>query len=367
MLFAFKSYIGWLALFSIMTFHTGTASGQGLAAFMNFRDMFYAFDNGQLIKLEHIPIQNYKVGKWAIAYQKSNGSLMVYENGQKTKLSEIVEEYQLTESLLVYQYNNTLYVYDGYNKTQLSLDCPYYKADKDVVAFYDRIDKMFYLYYKGKFIEIEGALSNDPVRNFKLGDNLLAYLDANDYLRYYYREQRGQIMMAEGRPLYEVDKDIIAYYDPYNSAFKVFQKGQTHQLDMFKPVSFGLGDNRVAYVKNTGDFCVFEDGEEMTLSTITPQFYHVEDSLIVYEEMGYLKAYYDKQIYTLENYIPSRMEYQFNTLAYLNEQRHLVAFSRGEKRTLSFEPVNNFAVYWGLVWYNTGVNTNKVFYNGKVY
>ena len=174
-------------------------------------------------------------------------------------------------------------------------------------------------------------------------------------------------MLAEGRPNYRVDKNIIAYYDPNTSDFKVFLNGVNHQIDFYRPSSFKVADNRVAYVKDNGRFCVFQDGEESTISYITPEFYHVEDSLIIYEENGYLKSYYNHQPYTLENYIPPTMKYEFNTLAYLNKQRYLEVFSRGKKQSLTYETINDFDVFWGVVWYNLGVNTNNIFYNGKKY
>jgi len=340
---------------------------QDLAAFTNFRDNFYVFDDGQFIKLEHLPVQSYKVGKWAVAYQNNNGALMVYSNGRKHKMTEVVENYEITESLLVYHYGSNLFGYDGIDKEKLSMDCPYFKANGDAVAFFDRINKEFRFYYKGVVYDVESALSNEPVRNYKIGDNILAYLDPNGYLNYFYKGKKGEIMLVRGRPNYRVDKNIIAYYDPNNSAFKVFLDGITHQIDFFKPVSFKVADNRVAYVKDNGRFCVFQDGRERTISNITPEFYHVEDSLIIYEENGYLKSYYNHQTYTIENYIPSTLKYDFNTLAYLDKQRYLEVFSKGRKQSLTYETINEFDIFWGVVWYNLGVNTNKVFYDGKKY
>ena len=159
---------------------------QGLTAFVNYRDNFIVFDKGSYTQLEHLPIMNFKVGKWGVAYQKSNGTLMVYTNGQEIKLTDIVENYIMTESLLVYHYNNNLFVFDGVEKYKLALDAPYFKADKDVVAFYDRIDKMFKLFYDGEIYDVENALTSDPVNDYQVGDNILSYKDPNDYLSVFY-------------------------------------------------------------------------------------------------------------------------------------------------------------------------------------
>lgn len=340
---------------------------QELAAFTDFRDNFYVFDDGQFNQIEHLPVESYKVGKWAVAYQNNNGALMVYVHGQKHKLTEVVEDYKLTESLLVYHYGSNLFVYDGIEREKLSMDCPYFKTNGSSIAFYDRINKQFRFYNNGVVYDVESALSNEPVQNFKVGDNILAYLDPNGYLKYFYKGEKGEIMLAQGRPNYRVDKNIIAYHDPNTSAFNVFLDGVTHQIDFFRPASFKVADDRVAYVKDDGSFCVFQDGGERTISRVTPEFYHVEDSLIIYEENGYLKSYYNNQTYTIENYIPSTMKYEFNTLAYLDRQQYLEVFSRGKKHTLTYETINEFDVFWGVVWYNLGVDTDKVFYNGKKY
>ncbi len=340
---------------------------QGLTAFVNFREDFIVFDRGNFTQLEHLPIMSFKVGKWGVAYQKSNGTLMVYTNGQEIKLSDVVENYMMTESLLVYHYNNNLFVFDGIDKYKLSLDAPYFKADKDLVAFYDRIDKMFKLFYKGEIYDIENALSNEPVKNYKVGDNILAYADHNNYLNVYHNGKSKSLMLIEGRPSYEVDKDIVAYYDMSMSAFKVFHNGQIDQLTFFKPFSYDVADEQVVYVDDKGDFKIFEKGNKKTISVVTPDVYHAEDSIVVYSEQGYLKVYYDQKIYTLENFMPERMKFHFNTIAYIDEQNRLNVFQNGRKRTISIEPVNYFEVNWGVVWFQVGVNTNKVFYNGKVY
>src|SRR6056297_3238313 len=108
----FKTVFPFLFFLLTLAFSDNLKS-QDLAAFTNFRDNFYVFDDGQFIKLEHLPVESYKVGKWAVAYQNNNGALMVYVHGQKHKLTEVVEDYELTESLLVYHYGSNLFVYDG--------------------------------------------------------------------------------------------------------------------------------------------------------------------------------------------------------------------------------------------------------------
>ena len=343
------------------------ASSQGLAAYTDFRDHFYVFDNGNFRQLEHLPVINFKVSKWCVAYRRNDGALMVYHRGQKRELSKVVREYRVTEGLLVYSYNNTLVVYDGSEKTTLTMNASYYKVDENIVAYYDQIDKMFKAYYKGEIFDVENALSSPPVRNFKVGDNILAYEDPNDYLNAFFEGSTQKLMLLQGRPLYGTDKNIIAYYDVSRSTFRLHHIFGQRELGFFRPESFKLSDGRVVYVDNSGNFMVYENDEIQTISTNTPEFYMVHDSIVIYEEQNYFKVYYDGQIYTLENFIPEQIKYGYNTLAYLNERNHLRVFRHGKVETISYEPVNSFEVYWDVVWFNVGVNSNKVYYKGRVY
>jgi len=341
---------------------------QGLAAYTDFRKHFHVFDNGHFRQLEHLQVRSFKVSKWCVAYRRNDGALMVYHDGQKKELSKVVRDYRVTEGLVVYTFNNNLYVYNGREKRNLTMNAPHYKANENMVAYYDQIDKMFKAYYKGEVFDVESALSNPPVNNYEVGDNLLAYRDPNDYLNAFFEGSTKRLMLLQGRPLYKADENIVAYYDVSRSAFKLqhIVSGE-RELGFFRPESFKLSDNRVVYVENTGNFMMYENDELQTLSTNTPDFYMVHDSIMAYEEQNYFNVYYDGQDYTLENFIPSQIKYGNNTLAYLNERNHLRVFYNGQVETISYEPVNSFQVYWDVVWFNVGVNSNKVYYQGRLY
>lgn len=362
-----RSYPPAIWLLALLLFLPIPGLSQGKAAFTNFRDHFYVFDQGNTRQLEHLPIVSYQVAKWGVAYKRNDGALMVYHNGVKEKLSEVVESYQMTEGLLVYNYNDNLFVYEGREKTTLSMNAPRYKADEDLVAYYDEIDKMLKVYYKGEVFDVESALSVPPVSDFKVGDNMVAYLDPNGYLQAFFEGATRRLMLAQGKPSYRVDRNIVVYYDVTQSSLRLFHLFGQRQLTTFEPLSYKVADERVAFVANDGSFRLYENDRIQTLTTLTPDFYVLRDSLLVYGLQNELMAYHDGQIRQLENFIPVKIKYGYNTVAYLNERNHLRVFDHGRVETISYEPVNRFEVFWDVVWYNVGVNSNKVYFNGEVH
>ena len=69
----------------------------------------------------------------------------------------------------------------------------------------------------------------------------------------------------------------------------------------------------------------------------------------------------------IENYIPSTYKLKGESVAYLDQNGHLQLFKAGESKTLSYEQINDFEVLRQVVIFNEGMNTTKIYYNGKTY
>ena len=55
------------------------------------------------------------------------------------------------------------------------------------------------------------------------------------------------------------------------------------------------------------------------------------------------------------------------TIAYIDINRHIMAIRKCEKINVSYEMVNSLDMIRNLIIYNVGVNTTKIWYEGKVY
>ena len=68
----------------------------------------------------------------------------------------------------------------------------------------------------------------------------------------------------------------------------------------------------------------------------------------------------------MENYIPQSYSINGNLLTYIDQNGYLCVFENGEKVVLSYN-ANEYQSVGDLVIYNEGLNTTKIYYQGKTY
>ena len=134
-----------------------------------------------------------------------------------------------------------------------------------------------------------------------------------------------------------------------------------------RPWSFQTGKGILAYVDNMGDFKVFTNGEITTVMTMTPDKYLVEDNLVIFEQQGQLKTYCNGEIKVIERYMPANYKADLNTIAYIDENQNIKAFANCTTLGITYEKVKSLEIYRDLIYFQSGVQTHNIIYNGKAY
>jgi len=355
-----------LILLGIISYSTHS---QNLTAFIDYRKYFMVFDNGSTIAIDHLPAQSFQIGGNCIPFVSNFGQFKVYHKGNiSTLLEQAPSKYFATRNLLVYFLYDQLYVFDNGEVKMLSSSVKDYAIGDSLVAYYNENTKASYVYYNGKVTELERSLVGSPLSEFKAGDNIFAYFNANSkYFKIFYQGELHDVLQSNNQIYYEAGRNIVAFVDNATNSFHAYYKGEVIDLEDFQPKSFKVGDDMLAYVDNLGDFKVFSDGEIQTISSFEPDLYDVRDSLIVFSEQEYFKVFYNNKIYELENYVPSDFQMQESTIAFIGLNGWLKAFTRGRYITVTNDLISMFVVAYNMIYMNTTVNTIKIYYNGKLY
>ena len=355
----------------VIALHASTVAGfcQHLAAFNDHLNHFWAFEAGMFQQLEHIEIQEYQVGGILVAYIDNRNNLKIYRNGNvETLMNGAPIRFTATDYLLGYSLYQQLNVYDNGKTKLLSTDCDGYIVRDSLIVWHNQVKKTLQVYYNGRIITLIDGLLYFPVEDFKAGDNNIAFIHSSTRQFYLYYLGRLQVLDDYAEELvYEAGRDIVAYMDVPDQAFYANFRGENFALETFRPKSFEVGDEMLAYVDNLGKLKMFEKGEVQTISSYEPQYYSVEDKVLIFEEQGFLKTVCNGKIYIVERYIPQPMKTDFSTIVYLDQSGFAKAFQRCEPITLSYEKVKEISLYRDLILYIEGANKTRIFFNGTVY
>jgi hypothetical protein len=353
----------------LLAFLYQLAPAQHLAAWLDYIDRFLVFDHGRTSQLEHYKVTSFEVGGLCIMYVDYSHNLKVYYDGKVIKLEDMAPtEYTATDYLAGYSVYNVLKIFEEGQQKVICSNVEQYVVEDSLVVYYDRAQQRLEAYHDGTTVILEDGLLQWPLRSYRSGDNIFAYITSfDDKFKIWYHGQLMVINEFVRETVYKAGRDIVAYINQPTNAFVAFYKGDFYMLEPFMPRSFEVGDEFMAYVDINGAFKIFEGGDLKVISSYPPDFYQVTDSTLVFGEDGFLKTWCDGQVYEVERYIPELYRVSERTIAYTDVNRRIKAFSKCERINISYEMVNSLDMIRNLIIYNMGVNTTKIWYNGKVY
>lgn len=346
------------------------AFSQHLAAYSDIQNQFYVFDAGVTKKLENLKIQSYKVGGNHVAYIDNSGALKAYYNGEVYTLDNAGPnmKYYATDYLLGYKYLDFLKVFDRGKVKVLCTATEGFMVQDSLITWYDRIRQTVDIYYKGSVQTLEDGLLDFPVERFKSGDNTLAYVTSVDHKFKVFWAGDAWIIDDFGEDMsFKAARNIVAFMDAPRNLFKVFYKGEIIELEYYRPQSFEVGDDMVVYVDEMGNLKAFNQGVTTTLLGHRPEFYEVKDQVVIFVDQGYFKTYCDGSIQVIERYVPSKYALDWNSIAYIDDNRNVQVVQNCEKHVITYEPVLDIELNHNLIVYKTGPNLTRIYYFGQVF
>ncbi|MBI9067704.1 MAG: hypothetical protein JEZ09_10465 [Salinivirgaceae bacterium] len=342
-------------------------NSQNIAAFTDYQKHFYVFDDGNIRQLEHLPVISYKAGDKYVGYITNNNNFKIYYNNIDYDIGPFVQDYFVTNNLVIYSTGQQLYVFDNGKKRLLSkLVGDYYYGDS-MVAYYDKEKYFFEVYSNGSIRKLADGLLSDNISSFKVGENILGFVDNYDVFKVFYQNKITNLFTVNNTIIAKFGLDIVAYIDPDTDYLQVFFKNEVIELETFRPKSFEIGYKKVAFVTENGDFVLFDNGEIYDISSYAPDSYELNEDILIYTQQGQFFAFCNGENYLIENYIPANYKVKYNSIAYIDQNGYLNLFKNGEKEILSYQKINDFEVMRNLVISNEGMNTVQIYHKGKTY
>lgn len=366
-----SAFLLWISLTFALSWFRVDSTAQPFAAFHDNQERFFIFDNGKIIEAEYLPVKGFSVGGRCLLYVDNRNRLKMYYKGEITTLSvNEPEHFTALDYLAVYSIGGIVKIIDEGHEFTVSTNAVGYSAQDSMVTFYDLSRQLLAVYYRGRIEMLEDGLIGNMANQFRSGDNTVAYISSRtkDFKVFYGGENRIIEPFSFGGS-FKAGRDIVAFVNNSDQHFKIFFRGEIIEAEDFPPEAWSVGNGICAYIDHTGTFRVFSNGESEDISSVKPDFFRVEDQMVIYGEYGYFKVWYDGQIYTLETYIPPGDNWQadWNSIVYVDINRNVKIFSKGDHRVLTYDLAESVKLYNDVVVVNKGMNNHNVYMAGKKY
>ncbi|MBE2290798.1 MAG: hypothetical protein IAE95_14695 [Chitinophagaceae bacterium] len=337
-----------------------------LASYLDNQNQLMVWDKGMIRKIDFLAPVSIKIGRTAIPYLDNSRSFKIYANNRVTPVNiGFTNAYYVTDNLVAFLNQKSLNVFDnGVIKNLTNVTDQFFVADS-VILFLDTYKGAYKAYYKGQIFNVESYFADSSLSAIKVTDNIIAYNNFANQFRIFYH---GELLAQEDYPVsgFEVGRNTAAYVD-IDRKFKIFHSGKTFIVDDFPPKSYKVGDNVVAFVTADGYFKVFYE-DSVRSAGFMNGVYQVVDNIVAFKDQSnMLKVFYKGDITTVDNYYPTNMVIQYNSLAYVNFGNTLRLFSEGEIYDVTNAELTNWQLNYDVIQYQMGQNMFKVFHKGQEY
>ena len=350
----------------LLAIKAGISFAQPLSAFVDMQNELMVWDNGMERKIDFMPPTSIKIGRTAIPYLDNSRSFKIYtQGGVRTVNTGFTNSYFVTDNLVAYMNQKSLNVYDKGVSKNLTGVCDQYFIGDSVVLFLDSYKGEYKAYYNGQIYTVETYFQDSALTTMKVSDNIIAYNNFANQFRIFYH---GKKLAQEEYQVtsFDVGRNLVAYVDN-DRRFKVFHNGKTIVLDDLAPRSYKTGDDQVAYVANDGYFKIFFDDSVYNIGYFKPQ-YQVGDYIVAYKDPGGMfNVFYKGSITEVDNYLPSPITVQYNSLAYINQSGTLRLFTEGEVYDVTNADLTAWQLNYDVIQYQIGQGIFRVYYKGQEY
>jgi hypothetical protein len=165
--------------------------------------------------------------------------------------------------------------------------------------------------------------------------------ELNQAFLYYRRDQMlGVFQHGENTPLtyfirdYKVSDSLLAFRDQVADILRVYKDGTVRELEITlagRLNEYRVGENTVAYVNNTGFFKAYYQDQLWDLDNVAPESFEPGGNLVAFVDgfYQYLKVFYNGKLLVLEKLLPQSYQAGFETVAYVSDDNSFKVFNRG--------------------------------------
>ncbi len=340
---------------------------QTIFAYEDFNGFIRAFSDGTFSQIEHQAITNITPGNQMIAYQNAQKDFKIY-NGIATKLiTNQTVQYKVSDHLIAWNLGPNLFYYEDGKPHNISSFGGNYEVSDSLIVFQDTRFRTLNVIYKGETILLTQQTSDMYMPEI-VGDNMVVFRDNGNVYKLFWRGQIFEIGVSNGFQGYEfsLGKDILAFNDPSSQTFAVFQNGEFTDVESMKSRKFKAGFNAVVYEDQQGNLKRYSNGEITELASFY-QGWEYQDDVILWFEANSSYTFYDNKKTQVCNFVMKDWKLKNNIIGFRTIIGGVGAFCKGEYMEITNLSNNEYSVNGEGVMVALKNKSALVYYRGKIY
>ena len=353
-------------LFILISTTLFTTEAQNITAFSDANNKLYQFNSGEIKLIEYQKTTNLQIGNKYIAYANSQGDYYVRWQDNKMLLAQGFTEFFETDNILVSHFTSILKVVDKGKIINLTSFVQSFGYGDSVVVFQDKIGGNLKYYYQDTIIEFAQIIGDYNFYPGMVGNNVFAYTDNAGNYYAFQNHQFYLLFSANGYPKFSSGLNVIAFNDLENNTFAMYRNGEIFDLEDQYALNYKAGDDFVYYQDQSETHKVYYDDETFELG-FDLQNLSVHDSVVTFFEAGYLKIWYNKEIYTIFNTNVSAHQVDGGIVAFTNKNGGVNALVRGKEVEVTNQRVIGFWLNGNTIVLQFSPSSYAVWWNGKLY
>ncbi len=356
-------YILTLFLFATVFFQ---ASAQQVVPFIDFSGFFKSYQDGFFRQIEFQRVREFKTGDDVVAYIDFRGNLRVFDGSKPVDISNVQVEYEVSDHLMIWKIGPTLNMWDDGEMRTLTYFADKYILRDSIIVFNDTRFNSVHAYYDGEVYELyksSGTVAMPDV----VGENIVAFRDNGNFNKVFWNGQIYELDVWHNKYAFSAGTDILAFNDPVNGTFAIFEDGQFLDVEDFRMNSYKTGRGFVVYENVNNDLMIYKDGATKKLTNFGADFYDVVDDVAIWTENGFTYGFANGQKIELAKFEVNHYELKNNVIVFRNIMGGVDALIDGKLKTLTTLQNVQFSVHGNAVLLESFNSTFTLYIDGKEY
>ncbi len=355
-----KSILFLFLLVSISSF------SQTVVPILDFNGFFKNFQDGYFRQVELQRIKEFKAGDNICAYVDFRGNLIAYDGISKKQLANLSVEYRVSDNLLTWKIGETLNMWDTGRIKTLSFNVRNYWVRDNIIVFEDMRYNSVNVYYNGRIYTLYTSMGElQPPSS--VGENIVAYQDNGDFNKVFWKGQIFELDVWQTPYDFQTGTDILAFNDPINGTFAVFENGEFLDVEEFHVNKYRAGRGFIVFENRNNDLVYYQNGEVIQLTNFGASQWEVKDDVVFWEENGFAYVFYNGVKTEITRYIPKEYELKNGVVVFRNIMGGVSAFVEGKLYEITNQMNSEFQIYGNTVLVELFNNSYIVLWKGKNY